>query len=185
VSPGDLANVNTSKGNKLLNHEVDFATKDGWKEATLSVPIPCTGHGSESGVAGAAQFEVLGFFRWHILPVMVSFFESAWVRSVHFTPFKQFVKRASGVVKCVYSKLYNTTAWLDEHTCIPAANTDNPMEKVIAAIMLYSDSTRLTQFGTKLLWPIYLFWGNQSKYDREQLSTFSAHHIGYIPPVSA
>ena len=34
--------------------------------------------------------------------------------------------------------------------------------------MFWSDSTQLTQFGTAKLWPLYVFFGNESKYRRCQ-----------------
>ena len=42
---------------------------------------------------------------------------------------------------------------------------------------------QLTNFGTASLWPIYLFFGNQSKYMQCKSSAFAAHHIAYIPKV--
>ncbi|TEB34882.1 hypothetical protein FA13DRAFT_1707097 [Coprinellus micaceus] len=47
--------------------------------------------------------------------------------------------------------------------------------KVVAAIMLWSDSTRLANFGTAKLWPVYMFLGNLSKIllsDEEFLHTY-------------
>lgn len=57
-------------------------------------------------------------------------------------------------------------------------------ETVIAAILLYSDSTRLTQFGNASLWPAYGWFGNWTKYDRGKPSSFATHHLAYIPSVS-
>ncbi|EMD41493.1 hypothetical protein CERSUDRAFT_90057 [Gelatoporia subvermispora B] len=47
--------------------------------------------------------------------------------------------------------------------------------------MLYSDSTHLTNFGTDSCWPLGLFMGNQSKYDRAKPSLNPMHHVAYIP----
>ncbi|KAF9261819.1 hypothetical protein L218DRAFT_961064 [Marasmius fiardii PR-910] len=52
---------------------------------------------------------------------------------------------------------------------------------VIAAYMLWSNATHVTQFGQSKLWPVYLFFGNQTKYDCVKPSEQSAHHIGFIP----
>ena len=42
---------------------------------------------------------------------------------------------------------------------------DNPdTEVTVLAMMLWSDSTHLTSFGTASLWPVYLYFGNLSKY---------------------
>ncbi|KIM63149.1 hypothetical protein SCLCIDRAFT_24518 [Scleroderma citrinum Foug A] len=58
------------------------------------------------------------------------------------------------------------------------------LKTVIAAIMLWSDSTHLVSFRNTSLWPIYLFLGNQSKYMRAKPTTFAAHHLAYIPKLS-
>jgi len=50
-------------------------------------------------------------------------------------------------------------------------------------MMIWSDSTHLTSFGTASLWPVYLYFGNQSKYTRAKPSEFAAHHLAYIPKV--
>ncbi|KAF8233525.1 hypothetical protein L208DRAFT_1266202 [Tricholoma matsutake] len=47
--------------------------------------------------------------------------------------------------------------------------------------MVWSDLTHLANFGQASLWPIYLFLGNQSKYQHVKPSQFAAHHLAYIP----
>ncbi len=55
------------------------------------------------------------------------------------------------------------------------------LERVVVALMFWSDSTHLANFGTASLWPLYLFFGNQSKWLRGKPRTASCHHIAYIP----
>ncbi|TFK62834.1 hypothetical protein BDN72DRAFT_902894 [Pluteus cervinus] len=50
--------------------------------------------------------------------------------------------------------------------------------------MFYSDATRVAQFGQAKLWPIYVFFGNQSKYDRGRPSARAAHNLAFLPSVS-
>ena len=57
------------------------------------------------------------------------------------------------------------------------------LERVIASLMFWSDSTHLASFGTASLWPVYLFFGNQTKSLRCKPHTASCHHIAYIPKV--
>ena len=67
-------------------------------------------------------------------------------------------------------------------TSRPRPPGDN-LEIVIAGIMLWSDATHLASFGNASLWPIYLFFANQSKYIRSRPTAFAAHHLAYIPTV--
>jgi hypothetical protein len=57
------------------------------------------------------------------------------------------------------------------------------LEQVVAVIMVWSDSMHLASFGQASLWPIYLFLGNQSKYQHAKPSQFAVHHLAYIPLV--
>ena len=49
--------------------------------------------------------------------------------------------------------------------------------------MFWSDATHLANFGTAKLWPIYLFFGNLSKYIRLRPSSGACNHLAYIPSV--
>jgi hypothetical protein len=60
---------------------------------------------------------------------------------------------------------------------------DETLESVVVPIMLYSDSTHLATFSTAALWPIYFFIGLTLKYIWTKPTTFSAHHLAYIPSV--
>lgn len=77
---------------------------------------------------------------------------------------------------------------IDEHAKInlqPREPGDpDDLEYVIAAQIVYSDQTRLANFGGASLWPAYDFFGNQTKYERGKPSSFSAHHFAYFPTVS-
>jgi len=57
---------------------------------------------------------------------------------------------------------------LEEDTKIRALgqhpNDDPDTEVAILAMLFWSDLTHLASFGTASLWPIYLYFGNLSKY---------------------
>jgi len=81
----------------------------------------------------------------------------------------------------VYSELYNSDMYIEEHERIRSAHRKSAHETVITAMMLWSDSMQLANFGTASLWPVYLFLGDQSKYTRCKRSAFTVHHLAYIP----
>jgi hypothetical protein len=63
--------------------------------------------------------------------------------------------------------MYDSDVFLDEHDKVQCTPTDDPTckrEKVIAALMFWSDATHLATFGTAKLWPIYMLFGNLTEY---------------------
>lgn len=65
-----------------------------------------------------------------------------------------------------------------------ARSTDDEYERVVVPLMLWSDATQLANFGDASLWPVYLYFGNQSKYTRGKPTAGASHHVAYIPSVS-
>jgi hypothetical protein len=57
------------------------------------------------------------------------------------------------------------------------------LKALVAALMVASDETHLTDFGNAKAWPIYLMLGNLSKYIRSQPNSGAMHHLAYIPSV--
>lgn len=67
---------------------------------------------------------------------------------------------------CMYDELYTSDTWNQAHDKImkQRRGDDCELERVVAGLMFWSDSTQLAQFGHVSAWPIYLFFGNLSKY---------------------
>ncbi|KAJ3752589.1 hypothetical protein EV360DRAFT_97363 [Lentinula raphanica] len=86
----------------------------------------------------------------------------------------------------LYTDLYNSDAFLREHDHVQRAPTDDPeckAEKVEAALMCWSDATQLANFGTAKLWPVYMLFGNLSKYIRSSPNSGAVNHLAYIPVI--
>ncbi|KAF8577949.1 hypothetical protein K439DRAFT_1648918 [Ramaria rubella] len=94
-------------------------------------------------------------------------------------------KDPKGPAQHVYSNLCSSTAFHDSHRevnfdltfCVPGCHLEN----IVAALMIWSDSTHLTQFGTAHLWPIYVFPGNMANWFRACPTSHSCEHWAYIP----
>ncbi|KAI0738551.1 hypothetical protein C8Q80DRAFT_1124699 [Daedaleopsis nitida] len=88
----------------------------------------------------------------------------------------------------VHTDFYNSDAVLQEEAKLrkkPRIPTDAlTIEYVILPLLFWSDSTHLSSFGTASLWPIYLYFGNLSKYVRGRLTEFAGQHLAYIPEVT-
>ncbi|KIK17521.1 hypothetical protein PISMIDRAFT_41298, partial [Pisolithus microcarpus 441] len=101
----------------------------------------------------------------------------------HFVPYKLWWRPAhrDHDVK-VHGELFTSTAFLEAHQELQ----DSPQEPgcdlpcVVAALMFWSDSTQLAQFGSAKLWLLYVFFGNESKYRRCQPLNHLCSHVAYF-----
>ncbi|TBU39473.1 hypothetical protein BD309DRAFT_836154, partial [Dichomitus squalens] len=85
----------------------------------------------------------------------------------------------------IYTDCYNSDAMLEAEAAIqkkPRVAEDPPdLEYAVLPLLLWSDATQLSNFGSASLWPIYLYFGNLSKYFRGRPTEFLAQHLAYIP----
>lgn len=162
------------------------ALDDTWIEGMVELSVPCDGvkHFSE---ADAPKFSVKVYYR-KLLDVIKAALLEPEAEKFHTFPFKEsWQPSANEPDERIYSEIYTGDKWNDEYEKVHATNEQGPhhaLEALIIALMIWSDSMSLAQFGNAQLWPIYLYIGNQSKYSRAKPSSFAAHHIAYMPKVN-
>jgi hypothetical protein len=157
-----------------------------FQTASVDIEVP-------SGVKDipSRMFSIPGLYYRSLVTVIKAAFVDPLSRHFHFTPFKLFhTVRSTAAQMRVFSEIYNSNAFIQEHDnirlrgALPPDALDCKLEKVIAALMFWSDSTHLANFGTAKLWPIYMLFGNLSKYIRAKPNSGAEHHVAYIPSVS-
>ncbi|KAG1717967.1 hypothetical protein EDB19DRAFT_1651785 [Suillus lakei] len=162
----------------------DIFQRDGWTESAAEILVPTR----EKNADGNGQpFSVPGFHHRPLVAVIHAAFSEASSRWFHLTPFKRFWKSPlTGREQRLYDELYTSDAWNKAHDELQKQKRDDgcKLEWVIAGLMFWSDATHLTQFGNASAWPVYLFFGNQSKYARACPTTNACHPIAFIPSVS-
>jgi hypothetical protein len=164
-----------------------FLADDGWKEGTVKIRVP-NAKSKYVSESVAPEFDVGGVYYRPLLEIIRGAYQRPDVKKYHWVPFKLFHQssRAHTPVR-VYTDIYNSDAMLEEDAKIHALprdpHDDSNTEVAIAPILIWSDSTHLASFGTASLWPIYIFFGNLSKYLRGKPTANAAHHLAYIPSV--
>ncbi len=154
---------------------------DGWKEDFVMLKLPQTGFRFPSEDE-APSLEIPGVWHRPLLDVIVTAFQDASALDFHMKGFRQMWLRPDGLTERVYGEAYTSDVFLDmEKQIMPEPGCT--LETVIAPMMLHSDSTHLTNFGTASLWPAYLGLGLMSKYMRAMLTSFGNHHVAYFPSV--
>ena len=86
----------------------------------------------------------------------------------------------------VHGELFTSRSFLDAH-CELLESPPMPkctLPRCIIALMFWSDAMQLTSFGDAKLWPLYVFFGNQTKYRRGQPSAKLCSHVAYFQMVS-
>ncbi len=157
--------------------------QDEWHEVTVSIPLP-DGR-PHASIHDAPHFEISGLHYRTLTDVMQAAFKSKDALKYHYTPFKQFWRPTPELAEQrVYSELYSSDKWIQAHKELQEQPKMDDLERAIAGLMLWSDSTHLTNFGNASVWPVYLYFGNQSKYERGRPSAHACHHLAYIPSVS-
>ena len=162
----------------------DVFQRDGWKESAVDISVPMR----EPNPKGNGQsFTIPGFQYRPLTAIIRSVFSEPASKWFHLTPFKRFWKSfITGREQRLYDELYTSDAWIKAHDDLQkqGRNDSCDLEKVIAGLMFWSDSTHLAQFGNASAWPVYLYFGNQSKYVRACPTSAACHLIALIPSVS-
>ncbi|KAJ3562565.1 hypothetical protein NP233_g9492 [Leucocoprinus birnbaumii] len=177
--------IDEETGMAGMNSKV-FSVRNGWKVSLVELKVPIEGVECPNGEDDASRFTVHGVQHRSLTGVIEGAFRDPAAAAFHYAPHKVFwQKEPDGPPERVFTELYNSDAFLEEHAKIKQqaqiSGPDANLETAVAAIMLWSDATHLANFGTASLWPIYCYFGNQSKYERLKPTNFAAHHLAYIP----
>lgn len=183
--PADLNDFDASRESKRLDDDPLFPELDGWKESSVKIPLPQT-FAKYRDEDAAPKVEIPGVFHRDLLQSIVSAFKDSSFETFHLKGFTQLWRPSDDEpVEEIYGEAYSSQAFREMEEEIQSMKPPGEtLENIVVPIMAYSDSTHLTSFGTASLWPIYFFIGLTSKYVRTKPTTFSAHHLAYIPSVS-
>lgn len=155
----------------------------GWKRATvtISVPIP-----RRSTVPGPLYYRVSDFYYRPLISIIRErVLEPNHHHLFHYEPYELLWRRSKNDIR-IHGELYTSKVFLDAHHKL----LESPLEpgctlpRRIVALMFWSDATQLTSFGDAKLWPLYVFFGNQTKYKRAQPSAKLCSHVAYFQSVS-
>ena len=188
--PEDVRDMRWSSINKSLGDSTDSddmwldETDAGWIETPISISVPFHRF---THSPGPQEYIVPSFHHRSIVSVLKEKMASPndFVH-FHLEPYELWWKK-KGMPESVrvFGELYMSPAFLTTYEEIQ--NLEEPgctLPRVLARLMLGSDSTHLTSFGSSSLWPGYLHFGNESKYRRGKPSCKICNHIAYFQKVS-
>ena len=144
----------------------------------MTIDVPCTNRAADPG---SKEFEVKpGFVHRNLISVIKEKIEDTdHFARFHTEPYELLFQPDETIpASRVYGELYTSDAFLKAHQEIQNGPGEAGLERVVVALMFASDATQLTKFSTAKLWPLYLAFGNDSKYLRTKSST------GLMAPVA-
>ena len=162
----------------------------GWTHSSVTVMVPYQSHQGVPSIAGAAprNYTINGFYHWKLVSVMREkilglgcnhkfwFFpyETLWKHNQNEEPIK------------IQGELFSSLEFIEADRDVQSMPGEPgcSLSWVIMALMFWSDTTQLTSFGSAKIWPLYMYFGNNSKYLRCKPSSHLCEHIAYFQSVS-
>ncbi|TEB27708.1 hypothetical protein FA13DRAFT_1634250 [Coprinellus micaceus] len=190
-NPADVRNTNWKEIDGLLavsSYNVDDMDSgewvdDGisWKSSSVTLNVPFSKYTKNSG---NHPFTVEGFHHRPLVPIIREKLESSAGREyfhtlgheLHWNP-------GSGKERVwVYGEMYTSTAFLQAYEDLQKSPPEPgcKLPRHVIGLMFASDATMLAAFRTAKLWPLYMFYGNDSKYKRAKPTEKLFETIAYF-----
>lgn len=182
-----LDKFSVKKSLRCLDKELDgkkdrIAFPDDWIETSVTISIP-----TKTKEDDARPYTIPGFHFRPLVEVIRAAFSDIQAGAFHLLPFKRVWKDPlDDHQERIYEELYTSDAWLEAQDGIQRLPREPgcSLERVIAGLMFFSDATHLANFGTAKAWPLYMYFGNLTKYVRSSPSSGACHLVGFLPTVS-
>ncbi|KAG2335865.1 hypothetical protein BDR05DRAFT_1006378 [Suillus weaverae] len=131
---------------------------DDWKQASITIKIPTKLKDDD-----ARAFSIP---RFHFCPLV----ECLWK-----DPLDNHEER-------VFDELYTSDSWLDAQDQVQKLPREPgcTLEWVVASLMFFSDAMHLVNFRTVKAWPLYMYFGNLTKYTRSAPKSGACHLVGFL-----
>jgi hypothetical protein len=192
--PSDVRNAKWDQINKTLASNVSdeqamaadewFVEDAGWTNTPITIPVPFNRNMADPG---SREYTVTDFYHRSLVDVIREKLSNKTDDPLfHYEPYELHWQPSddSDAVR-VYGELYTSPAFLEAHNALQESpgEPDCDLPRVVVGLMFWSDSTHVTSFGNAKLWPLYLYFGNESKYRRSRPSCHLCSHIAYFQNV--
>ena len=164
----------------------EWQTEDGgWMRRNITISVPFSRRSLHPGLK---NYTILNFYHRCLLSIIHEVLsDPIRCKSFRFEPYSLRWKRSSGADDVgVFGELFSSEAFLTAHRDLQDAHLDSTsctLPRRIVALMFWSDATQLTAFGDAKLWPLYVHFGNESKYQRCAPSANHCSHAAYFQTV--
>ena len=176
----DFINAQLRAGVEEMGSDQPFEGA-GWTKTAITIKVPFHKRTPKPGVY---DYHVGDMYHRPLISVIQEKLSNPQHDELfHYQPYNLlWQRRGSSTPANVHGELYTSEAFLEAHRDLqqspPEPGCDR--ERVVVALMFWSDATQLTSFGNGKLWPCYMFFGNESKYQRCKPSCCLCSHVAYF-----
>ncbi|KAG6904051.1 hypothetical protein DXG01_012953, partial [Tephrocybe rancida] len=151
----------------------------GWSESPVWIRVPFHRNSDDPGVV---DYTVPGFFSRSLVGVIAEKLTTKKndARYFHLEPYELLWQPNPATHPIpLYGEMYSSSAFRRAHLDLQRSPAEPgcTLPRVVVSLMLWSDATHLTQFGNAKITPLYLYFGNESKYSRCMPSKKLAEHL--------
>jgi Plavaka transposase len=186
--PSDVRHTKWDQINKELARDSEQASSDewldedaGWTRTPITINVPFDRNMSD---CGTKEYTAVDFYHRSLVEVIrEKLSDKTDDTHFHYEPYElHWQPRDESDPLRVYGELYTAPAFLEAHHELQtsAGEPGCNLPRVVVGLMFGSDSTHLTSFGDAKLWPLYLYFGNDSKYRRCKPSNHLGCHVAYF-----
>jgi hypothetical protein len=168
----------------LAEDDGSWIQDEGWKSTPIFIDVPFHKQQKHTGVHSYFAGNLRHRSIMSVIEEKIANADDS--RQFHYQPYRAGWKagpdKDSPEVE-LYGELYSSRAFREadeEVQRLPSTPSNKGFERVVVALMFWSDGTQLTSFGGSTLWPCYMFFGNESKYRRCEPSELLGHQIAYF-----
>lgn len=177
--------INSTLGASIDNEEHEWEDKDaGWRKTQVTIEVPFS---RTTAQPGSRPYEAVDLYHRPLISVIREKLSNAQDDELfHYEPYelRWSAPHLPHEVN-IHGELYTSPAYMDAHRELQESpgepGCDLPC--VVVALMFWSDATHLTTFGNARLWPVYMYFGNESKYRRCKPSHHLGNHVAYFQKV--
>jgi hypothetical protein len=187
----DIQGINWDRiDEELGTDEAEWLDEDaGWTHTPVTMSVP---YQSRRGIpsapdAGPWNYTVDDFYHRNLVSIIKEkILGLKEGHQFHFEPHELLWQPSDNANPIgVQGELYMSPAFIKAHRELQDAPGEPgcDLSRVVVALMFWSDATQLTSFGNAKLWPLYMFFGNESKYCRCKPTCHLCEHVAYFQTV--
>jgi hypothetical protein len=156
----------------------------GWRRSTVKIQVSF--HRNLSN-PGPHKYFVTNFYHRSLTSIICKkLSKDLDIRHFYYEPYQLFWNPPHMKEEVrLYGELYTSSAFdaMQQNLQATPSKPGCTLPHIVVALMFWSDAMTLSNFGHVTLWPLYLFFGNESKYQCCKPSNSLCKHVAYFEEV--